>query len=65
MCKQEELLRLSGGGTRHLWLCVAGLLNECCLLLCCAEVGYNHFVGRMGYQMPQTAALLDKCRPEG
>lgn len=30
-----------------------------------AEVGFNHYCGRMGYQMPQTATLLAKCRPEG
>ena len=32
---------------------------------CCAEVGYNHFAGRRGLQLPQTAALLAQCRPEG
>jgi len=29
-----------------------------------AEIGYNHYCGRMGWQMPQTEELLAKNRPE-
>jgi hypothetical protein len=51
--------------------CTAFLIQAhllCCewvCFVCCAEVGYNHYCGRKGLQMPQTAALLSKCRPEG
>lgn len=30
----------------------------------CREVGYNHYKGRMGWEMPNTAAMLAKHRPE-
>jgi hypothetical protein len=45
------------------------LTRLCCAayiyFVCCAEMGYNHYCGRKGLKMPQTAALLAKCRPEG
>jgi hypothetical protein len=28
------------------------------------EMGYNHFVGRLGMKMPETAALLARSWPE-
>eukprot|EP00878_Enallax_costatus_P021549 GHUV01022820.1.p1 GENE.GHUV01022820.1~~GHUV01022820.1.p1 ORF type:complete len:106 (-),score=20.97 GHUV01022820.1:1547-1864(-) len=34
-----------------------------CLSIC-REVGYNHYKGRMGWEMPNTAAMLAKHRPE-
>jgi hypothetical protein len=33
-------------------------------LLPCREVGYNHYKGRMGWEMPQTAHMLAANRPE-
>jgi hypothetical protein len=34
------------------------------LLHPCREVGYNHYKGRMGWEMPQTAQMLAANRPE-
>jgi hypothetical protein len=30
----------------------------------CREVGYNHYKGRMGWEMPHTAQMLAANRPE-
>jgi len=30
----------------------------------CREVGYNHYVNRMGLQLPETSKMLAAHRPE-
>eukprot|EP00878_Enallax_costatus_P024210 GHUV01025815.1.p1 GENE.GHUV01025815.1~~GHUV01025815.1.p1 ORF type:complete len:268 (+),score=78.55 GHUV01025815.1:397-1200(+) len=55
----------------HAYITNGGKPKECCyelkgigFLPCGWEVGYNHYKGRMGWEMPNTAAMLAKHRPE-
>jgi hypothetical protein len=55
----------------HAYITNGGKPKECCydlkgvgFLPCGWEVGYNHYKGRMGWDMPNTAAMLAKHRPE-
>ncbi|WIA35436.1 hypothetical protein OEZ86_003877 [Tetradesmus obliquus] len=55
----------------HAFITNGGKPQECCYQLkgigflpCGWEVGYNHYKGRMGWEMPQTAKMLAAHRPE-
>eukprot|EP00775_Hariotina_reticulata_P008807 gene8807-8986_t len=55
----------------HAYITNGGKPKECCyplkgigFLPCGWEVGYNHYVNRMGLQLPETAKLLAAHRPE-
>jgi hypothetical protein len=57
-----------------MWVVVWLRSTSACICVCYAvfagflptgwEMGYNHYVGRLGMKMPETAALLARSWPE-
>lgn len=45
-------------------LCFSNAFCCCCCCTTCRELGYNHYAGRLGISMPETAALLARSWPE-